>query len=299
MGSGTSTTSNITQPVPKPGPIGGNGGISSTITSGLGRGERFNFPEPAVKSFAAGRKYGQFQEQALADTQRSFPLCREREYKYLAKRAANGILVEGRHLNQELQAERMAAELRECVHKTERETHQCAVRLYSEETFLYKLLNATLRNEDLSKVTTLGSFYVLLWQYTVKHSINLPELTVYRGTTLLPGMIEGYQEALGHPITYYAFTSTTKDFRVAEQFGGNAIFIIRLIKSRYQAHTDIAFLSKFPDEQEVLLMPGYQFYVDQIAYDSVNKKHLIYMTGRKSIASWYLRFQPTPLVRFA
>jgi hypothetical protein len=209
-----------------------------------------------------------------------------------------GILIEGHRLNQDCIAEGMAAELRGCVNKNLNETRACAVRLYSAETFLYKLLNATLRNQDLSKVSTLGSFYLLLNSQLVKNSISEPELTVYRGTTLLPGMLEAYQQAVGDPITYHSFTSTSKDFKVAEMFGGNTLFIIRLMKSRYQAHTDISYLSEYPDEQEVLLMAGYQFYVDKIDFDSARNKNLIYMTGRKSFFSWYLRLQSAPLVSF-
>ncbi|CAF1215716.1 unnamed protein product [Adineta steineri] len=188
---------------------------NTITTAGSGRKERFTYPEPAAKSFSAGRKYGEFQRQAIEDT----------------------------------------------------------------ETFLYKLLNATLRNQDLSKVSTLGSFDLLLNSHLVKHSISAPELIVYRGTTLLPGMLEGYQQAIGDPITYHSFTSTSKDFRVAEMYGGNTLFIIRLMQSRYQAHTDISYHSQFPDEQEVLLPAGYQFYVDKIDFDSVRNKHVIYMTG--------------------
>ncbi|CAF3434328.1 unnamed protein product [Rotaria socialis] len=117
------------------------------------RQERFCFPEEPLKSFANHEEGANFYtlwfitHYEIADT----------GYKNLypiAELAAQGILIEGKLLNEEFDGQQMADELKCC--KGDEEIKRCAARLYSAESFLYKLLNQTLRNEDMSKIETLG-----------------------------------------------------------------------------------------------------------------------------------------------
>ncbi|CAF4810420.1 unnamed protein product, partial [Rotaria sp. Silwood2] len=86
-------------------------------------------------------------------------------------------------------------------------------------------------------------------------------------------MIAQYKQAVGSEIIWPAFTSTTKDRRVAEeQFDGNALFIIS-VKDSWQ--TDISSLSHYPDEQEVLLNYIYQFKVEKVDQDPISGQYLI------------------------
>lgn len=61
-----------------------------------------------------------------------------------------GIVKEGKLLNQENQAQEMANELMQRGNAQEK-IRECAVKLYSKNTFLYNVLNTTLRNDDMSK----------------------------------------------------------------------------------------------------------------------------------------------------
>jgi hypothetical protein len=129
----------------------------------------------------------------------------------------------------------------------------------------------------VDKIDTLAPFCWLL-------ACNLPQTApktsqlVYRGATLSEAMIQGYKQAIRTTIQWFAFTSTSKDRRVAENFG-NTLFIITLPKGYGHISQDISSLSIYPHEQEVLLMADYLFDVEKIELDPNSGKHLIYMTG--------------------
>ena len=169
----------------------------------------------------------------------------------------------------------MAERLRSCT--TMEELQKSAATLYSAASFLYKLLNSTLRNHDESKIDTLGPFSYLLWQYLLFNKDKNVRL-VYRGVNLTQEMIEEYKKTVDDEcpgfrkkIIWPAFTSTTKDRQVAEIYG-NTLFIISLLDGNRK---DISSLSFFPDEQEVLLGNDYVFLVDNVEYDSITKKYII------------------------
>ncbi|CAF3733289.1 unnamed protein product [Rotaria socialis] len=216
------------------------------------RQERFCFPEEPLKSFANHEEGANFYtlwfitHYEIADT----------GYKNLypiAELAAQGILIEGKLLNEEFDAQQMADELKCC--KGDEEIKRCAARLYSAESFLYKLLNQTLRNEDMKQI-------------------------VYRGANLTDGILEEYKNAIDTAIQWLSFTSTSKVRQVSENCG-NTLFIIRLHEKSLQSQFDLSSVSYYPEEQEVLLPISYNFHVDKIEHDSTSGKYLIYMTGNR------------------
>jgi hypothetical protein len=187
-------------------------------------------------------------------------------------RLSVGILKEGERLNEDFDAARMGEQLRSCTN--DEEILACVARLYSAESFLYKLLNTTLRNKDMSKLDTLGPFCVLLWLH-LRNNKDKQDQLLYRGVTLTDEMIEEYKQAVGHKIIWNSFTSTSKDRRIAERFG-NTLFII-LVKDVSKWLSDISSLSNYPHEQEVLLQNHCVFTIDKIERDPENGKYLIYM----------------------
>lgn len=152
----------------------------------------------------------------------------------------------------------------------------CAARLYTAESFLYKLVNSSLRNNDMTKIDTLGPFCYLLY-----HRLRLDRVRgdqiLYRGMDLTDEMVNEYKQATGQEITWSAFTSTSKDRRVAEAYTTNTLCIISS-KDSWRPQKDISQLSLYPDEQEVLLAPFHKFQIDRVEWDLTNQKHLIYMT---------------------
>ena len=119
----------------------------------------------------------------------------------------------------------MSSKLQSCA--SDVEILECAARIYSSGSFLYKLLNETLRDVNMSKLDTLGPFSFLLWRY-INSNEETCEHLLYRGTSLTIDMIEAYKKAVGTYVCWSAFTSTTKDRAVAEMFSGNTLFIIQI-----------------------------------------------------------------------
>ena len=73
----------------------------------------------------------------------------------------------------------MAEQLRACKTKPRREVSKVCIHLYTRESFLYHVLNTTLRDADYSKLDTLGPLCFLMRDYsrTCTEFIG----TVYRG----------------------------------------------------------------------------------------------------------------------
>ena len=169
----------------------------------------------------------------------------------------------------------MAKHLRSCVDKEE--IFACAARLYSADSFLYSLVNSTLRNNNVTKLETLGPFCYLLNWYLVRNNCS-EESLLFRGMTLTDDMLEEYEQAIGKIIVWPAYTSTTKNRHVAEMFANNTVVIITAKRDNHLYRSDISSLSVFPQEQEVLLDSQYKFHVDKIERDFMNKKNIIHMT---------------------
>jgi hypothetical protein len=182
-------------------------------------------------------------------------------------------LEEGKLLNKDFDAQRILERLRSC--KDEREILECAVWLYTRDSFLYRLVNSTLRNDDLTKVDTLGPFCYLLREHLFYADKSKEKLTVYRGCTLTDEMVDEYKQAVGKWIQWPAFTSASKSLLMAEIYAGNALFIMKIVSSYYTR--DISSFSNFPEEEEVLMSAHLHFKIDEVIFDSVNKRYVIKM----------------------
>ncbi|CAF1014588.1 unnamed protein product [Didymodactylos carnosus] len=146
------------------------------------------------------------------------------------------------------------------------------------KTFLYKLINKALREEDKSKVDTLGAFcyYISLMNYTQEFGPSFHSSTVYSGMTLSREEISDYKASIGRYRAWLAFNSTSKIRREVEMFG-NTLFVINfLAMSRHGSGIDITHLSEYPYEEEVLLQTGTNFRVDKVEEDGL--KYRIYVT---------------------
>jgi len=178
-------------------------------------------------------------------------------------------------LNQNDIAQEMADELIQCQDNRQK-LRECAVKLYTKETFLYKVLNKALRNDDMSKVKTLGPLCFLIKSYTSQRKMLTEDQIIYRGMELTDQMIEEYREAVGEEIDWPAFTSTTKNRAVAEIWG-NTLCIITLCRGLFIHGSDVSNISNIPDEEEFLLSVGFVLQVEKIETDPSQKKHKIYL----------------------
>ncbi|CAF0775642.1 unnamed protein product [Didymodactylos carnosus] len=184
----------------------------------------------------------------------------------IVEQAAEGIMEEGRLVNQDFEAELIIDQLQRVKDKSKKEIFECAVRLYTADSFLYKLVDSSMRSHDMSKVDTLGAYcYLLQMHLFCSRDDNQVNLTVYRCANLTDELIEEYKQLVGTHITWFTFTSTTKNRRMIEQ-RGNTLFIIQ-IKGRScptNTRSDITSLSYYPHEQEVLLQPGYRMKIAKV-----------------------------------
>jgi hypothetical protein len=146
--------------------------------------------------------------------------------------------------------------------------------VYTIESFLYRLVNKTLRTNDISKLKTLGPFAFLLnnalWKYRLNSNMAL---RLYRGIQLKPELVEMYKASIGQVRSWPAFTSTSKNLDVAQHFLQNTesssipiLFCITVIPRPFVPSlcTDLSPFSEFRSEAEVLLPTAVSFLVDSV-----------------------------------
>ncbi|CAF1209829.1 unnamed protein product [Adineta ricciae] len=145
------------------------------------------------------------------------------------------------------------------------ELAKLCVIIYTEDTWIYKTVNAVLREEDMTKVDTLGPFCYLVHMYLcAPHTRKKGEQIVYRSMNLKPEDIEIYKESVGQVRCWLGFSSTSRNR--AQAFVANTLFIIRFegeISQRFPGR-EISNLSTYPTEEEVLLYPGADFRVEEV-----------------------------------
>ncbi len=149
--------------------------------------------------------------------------------------------------------------------------------LYTRDSFIYRVLNTFLRDQDFSKVPTLGPFFKILYLQFSKYRLEPNEaesLMVYRGTKLNSSELRAFRRGTGKKSFYWLqFLSTSKNLEVAKMYEKNAFFIIRLNKLYGDGRAmQIPKLSQFEEELEVLLRPGVEFSIDKCVCDDEEKK---------------------------
>ncbi len=128
-----------------------------------------------------------------------------------------------------------------------------AIMLYTQETCLYRLLNAALRDHcNPHRLTPFLPYLKLL--LTALYKLPLVEAKVYRGVKL--DLHDAYDTLVGKRFTWWAFSSTTPNRKALlcptflGSSGPRTLFCIDAIG------VDISQFSAFPMEMEILLLPG-------------------------------------------
>ncbi|CAF1494378.1 unnamed protein product [Adineta steineri] len=243
------------------------------------REQRFGYEVKSTKgkSFCSDERYGsEFIYEWIQRNKHVFENDLP-NYSAIVELAAKGIIEEGKLLNEESDAQLMADQLQTMKNKDSKEIGNCCIRLYSMESFLYKSINTAMRNDDISKVDTLGGYCYLLTM-KLDSTDEREDLIVYRGCTLSNEMIEDYKKAVGTIINWLSFTSTSKSREQAEKFG-NTLFIIHLVNNWIHSYqNDISSLSCYPHEEEILLNATFTLKVDKVEWDINTNKYFIYLT---------------------
>ncbi|CAF1387761.1 unnamed protein product [Adineta steineri] len=140
--------------------------------------------------------------------------------------ALEGIYIEGKKIGQEHEAQWIIDHYVPITKQLNEKIFQACVRLYTAESFVYRLINTALRYNDLTKVDTLGAFCYLLFQFNFAQEFNDLKFLgrVYR-----------------------------------------VLFIIDIDEdSAYSSARSIANLSMYPHEDEVLLRSGTHFIINKV-----------------------------------
>ncbi|CAF0883405.1 unnamed protein product [Didymodactylos carnosus] len=245
------------------------------------REERFFLPQPLNKPFNDDLGTGAvtFLSQWKKDEKLSDP--------EIVEKAANGIIIEGNQLGQHCESQWIARQLTAVKNKDRKEIYKSCIKLYTKECFLYKLINKTMRENDKTKVDTLGPFCYILFRSWYTDDKGCPT-GIYRGAEMDSNTINLYAEAIGQRRCWNGFSSTSKSHEKAANFG-NTLFII---EAKEYSGIDISSCSDFPEEDEVLLPPATAFTITKVEYDQKTHKTNIYLTlqytggtGGGSIAS--------------
>ncbi|CAF3347911.1 unnamed protein product [Rotaria sp. Silwood2] len=166
-----------------------------------------------------------------------------------------------------------------------------AVRWYTKDCFIYRLVNKALRTEEIEHLF-LFRFYIAdlclhlralkqeQRQYTDNGIWIASSITVYRGIRESSRDLDLLRANIGCLISINGFLSASRDESVALIFAGvNTLSSVELACSVIlEIHAnmtlqdvtaaDIAHLSDHPDEQEVLFDMGTTFLVEHLAYDN-------------------------------
>lgn len=248
------------------------------------REERFVIEQPKLSAKSFSTNYGRFLTAA--------GIANEPVSDELVEKAASGIEEVGTDVGKKIEAQWMANELRETKGKGEDKIGKCCVRLYTIESFLYKLLNKVLRETEIGGEhwtkshfvstegtkygRTLGPYCRLLAAYLEK-APRRSGMTIFRGADLTNEMVEDYRKHVGKWINWNSFSSTTKNKQKALSFHGNTLFQIQVPEDSpwWMECVDISSLSEYPQEEEILLDCGLGLEINSVEYDPEIKRHII------------------------
>jgi len=163
-----------------------------------------------------------------------------------------------------------------------------AIRWYSEQSFVYKLVNKALRTGDYDQLHRFRYFISDLSNGLQKEhenllSLNEEILTVYRGTKLHKEEFEQLKQNVNGLISTNGYLSTSRNRSLALSFAKKSTKRPDVIPVIFQIHCDIKQidrsvifadvekLSVFPGEQEVLFDIDAAFRIDSIETDGERK----------------------------
>jgi len=165
---------------------------------------------------------------------------------------------------------------------------KCCVKLYTKNCFLFRLVNTTLREDDRTKLNTLGPYCYLVYNYIGRQTHDFsawrhrfyqrfrqkqsPSIFVYRGDSVTQRKLDEYRQAAKQRHRYFkwlSFVSTSQQRDVGESFATNVLYIIELKGTiSNDQFTDLYDNTFMPEEEEVLLRPGVRFRVQNVTFDS-------------------------------
>ncbi|CAF3438628.1 unnamed protein product [Rotaria sp. Silwood2] len=172
-----------------------------------------------------------------------------------------------------------------------------AVKYYTAESFLYKLLNKALRTEDITLLYTFRLFIIDLCAQLDVGKKELIEkesepLTLYRGQRISKEEFENLKNNIGALIATNGFISTSRDENISIEFlqsslsylDENMIRMQMIIKAdpktlKNVIFADVSDQSVIKLEKEVLFSLGAVFRIDECEFDETNCMGKVFLTA--------------------
>jgi tetratricopeptide (TPR) repeat protein len=185
-----------------------------------------------------------------------------------------------------------------------------AIHWYTKESFVYRLLNTSLRTENIEALYIFRFFLAdLCRQLKSEHEkLRLKQnqsliLKVYHGGRISCEELENLKGIINHLISLNGFISTSRKEWVAMEFirkqslkrenVEKVLFIIEVdIRSEHIICADVKEIAAQKEEEEILFNMGTVFYLTQVTFDNEKDVWKVYMTATedgKKAADDYMR----------
>lgn len=171
-------------------------------------------------------------------------------------------------------------ELQKIEHFRTSYTSKNAVKYYTEDSFLYRLLNKALRTEDIELLHIFRFFIIDLCAQLEdgkKLLVGSEPLTLYRGQQIPKEEFENLKTKKGSLIATNGFLSTSREKNISLIFSSSSLLrqdmmpVLLTIKADPKLKTvtfaDVSHQSEFEVEKEVLFSLGVVFRIDACEFD--------------------------------
>ncbi|CAF2792692.1 unnamed protein product [Rotaria sp. Silwood2] len=269
------------------------------------RCERFSFPLGLVSSCSVSVDTNYYGSPFIAEW---FLVFTNRKRK-ITFNSIFPALVQGLQEEGKTESERVVRNITDTLNKIRDESFRkreknrmkeleiCCAKLYTKSCFIYHTVNIALRDNDHTKLRTLGPYCFLVFNYIGRHlnddfsirrrfrqtlrPTKFQLTTVFRGDYISHEIIQEYQQAVGNNSKYFkwlSFVSTSRDQDVAESFARNVLYIIELQHySLNDQFVDLSTISCHQEENEILLQPGVRFQVVKVEFDDMKGINLVHI----------------------
>ncbi|CAF1248388.1 unnamed protein product [Adineta steineri] len=151
-----------------------------------------------------------------------------------------------------------------------------AIRWYTRDSFLYRVLNKALRMQD-TNILFLFRFFIRDITKQLRDHQYPSAITLYRGQIISKKELKLFEESNRKFVSITSFFSTTFDSAVALNYLDSELIDDDLQSVLFEIHADpsenqskpfaeTTSISYFPDEREVLMMLGSVFRIDSVEY---------------------------------
>ena len=159
-----------------------------------------------------------------------------------------------------------------------------AIRWYTKDSFLYRLLNQALRMQQ-TDLLFLFHFFIRDMEKQLRQHQYQSSVVLYRGQIIAKDELKLFENSTNKLISISSFFSTSLDPKVAQFYIDSNPIYENLESILFEIHAnpsenhskpfaDITSMSDFPSEEEVLMMLGSVFRIDGVDFSNERMKRI-------------------------